>query len=47
MKDNKMQKKAEEIYKKYKIPTEFNLEPFEIWQVTPLKDGMIIFYESC
>ena len=47
MKTKNIKSDAEDLFEKYNIPTNPDNKDFEIWEVTPLKKGMKIYYESC
>ena len=36
-----------EVFKKLDIPNNSENQNFEVWEVTPLKKGTRIFFESC
>ena len=36
-----------EVFKKLDIPNTSENQNFEVWEVTPLKKGTRIFFESC
>lgn len=38
---------VEEVFKKLDLPIQPNQKNFEVWEVTPLKKGMRIFFETC
>lgn len=38
---------VKEVFEKLDIHDNYETQDFEIWEVTPLKKGMRIFYEMC
>ena len=38
---------VKEIFKKLNLPDNSETQNFEVWEVTPIRKGTKIFFESC